>query len=526
MSTGNHLDKIWHELTSAIFYLLCNITYFREHDKWTKAIFSDEARILRSYLSTWRGYTKLMKSKAELRDLERQKDKSSAKVGQFLLNLQTLKKQLSADGQVRFRRPLSNISSPKRTPTRKLAHIKLDLPTEPPSVNRLSPTSKLRGNLGQGDPGLVDEAGHPLVSIREAATIVADLRGTLSQTSATRHYLQEQAQRLRYQQKELEEMELMMDQLQTGRAITNLDLYRSLIFKHQPKSEAEKDPKKKARRSKSQADGKKSSDFSTDISNLRGQAPVATRQKMLRNIIVPQEEITKVNREFLRGPEDQNFERNYESDGSEPEISQLFIDDHDEESMVNRSAGSSGEVKTSASIVVPTPPFLVQMKKRQEERAQKWEEIRQIHEKKAEEKKRKAYEEEIQRHQAEAEEKTKRLKMKAKLRKQAILEQKIRTEELERFKFISRQAQTLNETRLMKRYGLDPWKEMVKDVKLNRFLADKHYEKFVLKKTFHDWLHMTKSNIIMRRVKAEEFERQKLLSNSFEQWIDVSFIFS
>ena len=38
-----------------------------------------------------------MKSKKELRDLEKQKEKSSAKVGQFLLNLQTLKKQLEQE---------------------------------------------------------------------------------------------------------------------------------------------------------------------------------------------------------------------------------------------------------------------------------------------------------------------------------------------------------------------------------------------------------------------------------------------
>ena len=33
-----------------------------------------------------------------------------------------------------------------------------------------------RGCFGDGDPGMVDEAGHPLVSIKEAATIVKDYR--------------------------------------------------------------------------------------------------------------------------------------------------------------------------------------------------------------------------------------------------------------------------------------------------------------------------------------------------------------
>ena len=34
----------------------------------------------------------------------------------------------------------------------------------------------------------------------------------------------------------------------------------------------------------------------TDFSNLRGQAPIMSRKKELRNIIVPQEEIRKANR--------------------------------------------------------------------------------------------------------------------------------------------------------------------------------------------------------------------------------------
>ena len=66
----------------------------------------------RSHLSTWLSYTKLMKSKKELRDLEKQKEKSSAKVGQFLLNLQTLKKQLE---QEKSSTSLKTTSNSRRT---------------------------------------------------------------------------------------------------------------------------------------------------------------------------------------------------------------------------------------------------------------------------------------------------------------------------------------------------------------------------------------------------------------------------
>ena len=49
----------------------------------------------------------------------------------------------------------------------------------------------------------------------------------------------------------------------------------------------------------------------------------------------------------------------------------------------------------------------------------------------------------------------------------------------------------------------------------------KHLETFLKTKCLKDWIHMTKSNQIMRRIKAEEFEKQKLISNSFGKWVEV-----
>ena len=177
--------------------------------------------LFRSRLSTWIAYTKLMKSKKELRDLEKQKEKSSAKVGQFLLNLQTLKKQLAENEKS------SAVSSKKWTPKRskKFKIDKDSLITAPSSVDRLSPLTKEKGCFGHGDPSMVDEAGHPLVSIRQAACIVEDIRGSVKKTSVQRSILHEQFEKLRYQQKEIDEMELMKRQLQLGRAITNLVSY-------------------------------------------------------------------------------------------------------------------------------------------------------------------------------------------------------------------------------------------------------------------------------------------------------------
>jgi hypothetical protein len=96
---------------------------------------------------------------------------------------------------------------------------------------RLTPKKRVKGCFGSGDPGFVDEAGYPLVSLCEAATIVQDLRGRLTQTSIQRMFLDEQQLKLKQQERELEAMELMKKQLKMGRAITNLVSILKIILK-------------------------------------------------------------------------------------------------------------------------------------------------------------------------------------------------------------------------------------------------------------------------------------------------------
>ena len=468
-------------------------------------------------------YAKLMKSKRELRDLEKQKERSSAKVGQFLLNLQTLKRQLSSDSVLTQSKRQTPVAwrSPQKSSSKKV-HVDL-LISPPSSVDRLTPDSKERGCFGSGDPRMVDESGYPLVSIKEAATIVADLRGALTKTTIQRAILQENSSKLKEQQREIDQMERMKQQLFKGRAITNLDLYRSLIFKAPRKETIQNGIKiPKSGRIKIRDVMEIKANESDDFSNLRGQAPVVTRKKELRNIIVPQEEIKKANREFWR-----HNGSDSESE-SESELRQLFDEGEDhqvlEDDMEEFDMHSENSKRSPSNRMRnkwnKTPDFLVEMRKRQLERAEKREEIRKLHELKEAEKKRLTFEAETERLKKEQEDKlTKRKKVRA-LVKQEKLEQKIRTRELERFQFLTRRAKLCNETRLKKRYGLEPWINLVKEKKLNEYLADKHHEKFLLKKCLADWIHMTKSNVIMRRVKAEEFEKQKLLTHSFGKWLD------
>ncbi len=468
-----------------------------------------------------------MKSKRELRDLEKQKEKSSAKVSQFLLNLQTLKKQMEQERQS----SMSNIRSTpviNRSPIKKRTCKRINenevLMTAPSSVDRLSPMTKEFGCLGRGNPGLVDETGRPLVSIREAATIVADFRGSLTKTVVQRGLLSDNMYKLKDQQKEIEQMETIKRQLEMGRAITNLDLYKSLIFKERKKAQMTNGISVPANGRITKKDvvamtfsrnteSNRDNVINQDISNLRGQAPVQTKKKELRNIIVPQEEIKKANKEFWR----HNDNCGFDSDTSDPEIKQLFKSELFDDSP-RRSEKDDCDRKKPV-----TPQFLIEMRKRQLERAEKREEIRKIHELKEAEKKRQAHEAEILRLQREDEEKlNKKRKLKAMLKAEKQHKEKMQMQ-IERLTFLGRRAKLHNETRLKKRFGFEPWKQLMQEKKINEFWAEKHHEKSLLSRCLQDWIHWTKSNQIMRRVKAEEFDKQKLLTTSFGRWLEVQF---
>ena len=94
--------------------------------------------------------------------------------------------------------------------------------------------------------------------------------------------------------------------------------------------------------------------------------------------------------------------------------------------------------------------------------------------------------------------------------------------EKERIKVMTRKAKAFY-TQQLQRAALYRWKKLIKDRTLNEYLADKHYESFIKTKCLKDWVHMVKSNQIMRRVRAEELQKQQLMRNSFGKWIEVRF---
>ena len=76
----------------------------------------------------------------------------------------------------------------------------------------------------------------------------------------------------------------------------------------------------------------------------------------------------------------------YESDSSEPEIRKLFNSDIANDGRDSIMTDGSSKNKPL------TPTFLIEMRKRQQERAERREEIRKIHDARADEKRRKAFE--------------------------------------------------------------------------------------------------------------------------------------
>ena len=87
-------------------------------------------------------------------------------------------------------------------------------------------------------------------------------------------------------------------------------------------------------------------------------------------------------REFWGHDESQQ----YESDSSEPEIRKLFNSDIANDGRDSIMTDGSSKNKPL------TPTFLIEMRKRQQERAERREEIRKIHDARADEKRRKAFE--------------------------------------------------------------------------------------------------------------------------------------
>ena len=217
----------------------------------------------------------------------------------------------------------------------------------------------------------------------------------------------------------------------------------------------------------------------------------------------------------------QDGDQPYESDSSEPEIKKLFNPDGINTSDVSDHGNDSRMTDVSVKNKPLTPTFLIQMRKRQLERAEKREEIRKHHELKAEEKKRKAFEAETKRIQKEEAEKSKKRKERKKLIKEERNYQSKIKQEADRFAFLNRKAKLFNEDRLKRKFGLEPWRQLLQEKRINGFWAEKFHERLLKKRSLQDWIHWTKSNQIMRRVKAEEFEKQKLLNSSFSKWMEV-----
>ena len=279
--------------------------------------------------------------------------------------------------------------------------------------------------------------------------------------------LREMKSRIREQERELLEMEKIKDQLKQGRCVTNQNLYRSLIAPDAPKALIEikhRDMVDLGLRKR-------------ELISFR--SPVSTT-KEIRNIVVSQGE-----------SEESNDTRNKQDEEEEEE-----------------------EEEEESRFLLP----IDNKKDRKLERERKREDLRTFHRMKAEERKKQKLEIEAKKEREEKEEKARKREEVKAWRKR----QRSRQIERERRFHLTLKADQFYNIYLLRSFGFRPWLKLMADVRLKMFLAEKKLRETTLKKAFHFWLHMTRSSEVMRRLKAERFWRNRLMTKGLRRWVQVN----
>jgi hypothetical protein len=83
-------------------------------------------------------------------------------------------------------------------------------------------------------------------------------------------------------------------------------------------------------------------------------------------------------------------------------------------------------------------------------------------------------------------------------------------------------AETFHSSLTMNAYGLRPWMRLMSDLRLNTFLAEKHYEWKVLGRTLNEFVRQCRKQVESGNKRAERQFQKRLVEKSFGQWLKVS----
>ena len=166
----------------------------RQKVNWIKATAFEERNLSYKYLKTWRAYTRLMAAKKHLRSLESKKEKSRQKVNNFLRNLESLKK-----------------TKPKQ---------KAD-----PKPGNPTKTTILREKLLQGPKANIPELEEEAKRRRKPLQLAIKE----NQIEHQKLVIESQRSRLKQQQRQIDDLKKMNDQMDKGFPVTNKSMYKSLL---------------------------------------------------------------------------------------------------------------------------------------------------------------------------------------------------------------------------------------------------------------------------------------------------------
>lgn len=170
--------------------------------------------------------------------------------------------------------------------------------------------------------------------------------------------------------------------------------------------------------------------------------------------------------------------------------------------------------------VFPIPEVLMRMQKRDEERRKRWDEIKERKRKIQEERERiqKEKEEEMKlMEENEKKRKLEELKEKRRLQKEAEEESKREREKLRRQ---LKQAEVHYKTVLLRKYGMDPWKCLIRFRSLQALQAEEFYVRKIVSSHFIAWKDYVQDQVLIKETKADLLYRKILLRNCFQIWIE------
>ena len=444
----------------------------RQEVNHSKAVAFHHSLILGKKFNTWRAYARLMTAKNKLRAMEVQKDRSRQKISSFLKKIDSLKE----------------LEMPRRSASAKVTPSRAPLTPKRPELSKIMTTVKKTPK---------------------------ELKRHQEKVDIQKQIIENQRERLKKQQKEIDDLKEMKMQIELGRPVTNKAMLK-MVNQSIPPPPCQTPENQFAMLPKdieaSDLLDLRSKEFKALLDrSVKAAADAQKSSKNLRNIIVDKNLLEREKRpKSVGGDFYYSCEADDDGEALETQFSRLKVivepkfPIQDQNDVASKKAEDKPEFKIS-----PDPDFLINIKLRQQERERKREQIRRFHRTKADEKMRLKMEKEANELRAEKEERERqgqslksglqikhfllfsiRLKEERKeLRKKIRQREKVKKERRDQLLQFGQKAHDFyHNVWLPKHFGFLPWKRLMKDYRLKVCVAELHHVRLMKKNYFQLWI--------------------------------------